>query len=306
MFAAQKTKCGSKIAPSDRRVAATPICVEIRDNLPREVVDSERMNPCPLSRRQSAFTLIELLVVIAIIAILAAMLLPALSKAKGRAHGVACLNNTKQIMLGWMLYLGDNDDKIPPKIVSNGQDWTVNPDNTNSFKLVDSDPANGSLLGPYVKSPGVYKCPADVFKSPLNPGPRVLSTAASASLGNKPTIVNDPSLGRTYFGATKLSQLIRPGAAMTFVTLDEHPDSIDDAVFHTICGLSKSGAQFRNIPASYHYGGGCNFSFADGHSEIKKWKDPRTVIPVTYTKIGNINVPGSPDYEWIDDRLPYE
>lgn len=256
-------------------------------------------------RPLAGFTLIELLVVIAIIAILAAMLLPALAKAKGRAHSVACMSNTKQIMLGWLLYTSDYDERFPSKIVANSIDWTANGDNTNAFKLVDSDPTTGSMLSAYVKNPGVYKCPADRYMSPQNPGPRVLSIAVNASLGNKPTIENQIP-GRTYFAATKTSQLQTPGAANTFVTLDEHPDSIDDAVFHTVAGHIKQNGIFRNVPASYHYGGGCNFSFADGHSEIKKWKDPRTVMPVTFSKIGNINVPGSVDYEWLNDRIPYQ
>jgi hypothetical protein len=88
--------------------------------------------------------------------------------------------------------------------------------------------------------------------------------------------------------------------------LDEHPDSIDDAVFHSLGGYSIQNAQWRNVPASYHDGGGANFSFAEGHSEIHKWRDPRTNIPVKYTEIGNIKVPGSKDYVWLNDRLPYE
>jgi prepilin-type processing-associated H-X9-DG protein len=88
--------------------------------------------------------------------------------------------------------------------------------------------------------------------------------------------------------------------------LDEHPDSINDSVFHTIGGLQRVNATFRDLPASYHYGGGANFSYADGHSEIHKWKDPRTRRAVKFEDIAaNMTVQNSQDYEWLNDRLPY-
>jgi len=235
------------------------------------------------------------------------MLLPALAKAKGRAQSTVCLSNTKQLLLGWMLYVGDNDDLMPTKIVANGVDWTANPDNTNASKLVDP---NQSLMGSYIKSAGVYKCPADKYQSALNPGQRVLSVAANGVLGNgvQPGNVLNEISGRTYVKQMrKLTELTKPGPASTFVTLDEHPDSIDDALFITRIGGSPSSAYLANIPASYHYGGGANFSFADGHSEIHKWADKvRTVVPVRLVTQNNKDVPGSPDYVWLNERIPYK
>ena len=164
-----------------------------------------------------------------------------------------------------------------------------------------------SLLAPFLKSTGVFKCPSDRYPDPTK-GPRLFSLSGNAFLGGIGVTVVNEIPGRTYSakGVSKTSNLVRPGPAMTFVTLDEHPDSIDDAVFHSIGGASLPSAEFRNVPASFHYGGGANFSFADGHSEIHKWRDKRTIIPVTYTKIGNLKVPGSRDYEWLNDRIPYQ
>jgi prepilin-type N-terminal cleavage/methylation domain-containing protein/prepilin-type processing-associated H-X9-DG protein len=253
--------------------------------------------------KRRGFTLIELLVVIAIIAILASLLLPALGKAKAKAEAIACMSNAKQVMLGWLLYTEDGEGRMPPKLYPNGAIWG-NPENTNTALLLDP---NQSLLGAYMKSAGVYKCPADRVPDPLT-GKRLFSLSANAFLGGISVTVASEIPGRTYNpkGVTKLTQLLKPGPSMTFVTLDEHPDSIDDAVFHSVGGLSIQNAELRNVPASYHYGGGANFSFADGHAEIHKWKDKRTIIGVNITKIGNLKVAGSVDYVWINDRIPYE
>jgi prepilin-type N-terminal cleavage/methylation domain-containing protein/prepilin-type processing-associated H-X9-DG protein len=256
-------------------------------------------------RHRRGFTLIELLVVIAIIAILASMLLPALARAKGKAEAIKCMSNTKQVMVGWLLYVSDNNDFIPTKIVANGVDWISDPDSTNALLLVDP---SQSLLGTYVRNPGVYKCPSDKYLHPRFQAPRVLSLSANAYLGPNGVTSQNEIPGRTYpdKGFKKTAELVKPGPVNTISILDEHPDSIDDAVFHSIGGLSAPNAVLRNIPASYHYGGGANVTFVDGHSEIHKWKDPRTKPPVTMQKQGMIKVPGDPDYTWINDHLPYE
>lgn len=254
------------------------------------------------SRGRAAFTLIELLVVIAIIAILAALLLPALGKAKSKAQGIMCMNNTRQLMLGWLLYADENQDRMVsnPGWVTGIMTWGPESDNTNTAKLLDPQQ---SLIATYVRSVGVFKCPADIFMSPRNPGRRVRSLSMNAALGGNPVLANQLP-GREYFAAKKLSDLSTPGPSLTWVTLDEHPDSINDGTFHVISGLTPATARWRDLPASYH-NGACNFSFADGHSEIKKWLDATTVQPVQFKDFEGLRVRASPDYDWINERLPY-
>jgi len=273
------------------------------------------LNPMLTPRRKRpvsfAFTLIELLVVIAIIAILAAMLLPALAKAKGRAHAISCMSNTRQLMIGWILHATDNQDALMSnRPVEGGMGWLASSfDNTNASLMIDPQQ---SQMANYVRAAGVWKCPADSYSKSGVPGPRVRSLAMNAGLAvgievdpNAPT-----TLGRTYLKrAAKMTDLNRPGPSMVFVFLDEHPDSINDSLFHVIAGRSLADAEWRDLPASQHYGGGANFSFADGHSEIRKWLEKSganaTFRPVTYADMPNLSVRASRDYVWVNDRMPY-
>ncbi|HEY3760930.1 MAG TPA: type II secretion system protein [Verrucomicrobiae bacterium] len=267
------------------------------------------------------FTLVELLVVIAVIGILAALLLPVLSRAKERAQGISCMNNCKQLAVGWVTYTGDNHDKLmlngSHKIgkgrfwIGKGDlTWGPEPDNTNVSLLVDSQVA---AMADYIKTPQVYKCPQDHYQSADNPGPRTRSVSMNGALCNKPHFIN--GTGREYFTATSLSDLNTPGPANVFVFLDEHADSIDDGAFMVDPGYPPGQEQWRNLPASYHNGAG-SFSFADGHSELHQWLEtsganttlyPVRMIGISSAQPWNYDQSGftSRDYEWITDRMPY-
>jgi prepilin-type N-terminal cleavage/methylation domain-containing protein/prepilin-type processing-associated H-X9-DG protein len=264
-------------------------------------------------RRGGSFTLIELLVVVAIIAILAALLLPALGRAKLKAQGIQCMNNSRQLMIVWKCYCDDNGEKVPSAWDRAGDWWPVGDMTWTGNAVQDGYNINNwnptqtvvrSTLWPYCgNNAAIFRCPADVRYPCVVQGatyPRVRSMSMLSWFNGADADTFGPA---GYVVYAKTTDVLKPGPAMTLVFVDERADSINDGEWCTSMfgwdPSQPSAWSVVDIAANYH-GGACGFAFADGHSELHKWQDVVLRIPMGHGP--NTAAPNSRDAYWIMER----
>jgi len=252
-----------------------------------------------------AFTLLELLVVIAIIAILAALLLPVLSKSKAKAQGDQCLNNMKQLTLGWIMYLGDNNDRLVPNWILAVPNWTSAPESWvtgNEQKLPEATNVacvqNGRLYN-YIKSPAVYRCPS--LTGTAEVGVPADSLVRSVSMNGRMggALPGDTSVAGTVWDTSAMfgsnnpsiraaSAIRNPPPVNALVFMDESVNTVDDCFF--IIQMGSDVTTWQNSPTARH-NHGATLSFADGHVELWNWNSITDEQERDYPATGDIDLP---------------
>ncbi len=278
---------------------------------------------------QAGFTLIELLVVIAIIAILAAMLLPTLGRARQRAQAIQCLSNNRQMAIAWTMYAGDNYDTMVPNRGLGGQSpQTLNPltnpdlqpggrfaqwcpgdvGNNITIALYYDQWIKAGLLYPYLSSLSIYHCPGDKNRVPRTVAPSLRRPALRTySMNCWLQSMDGPNYNTAawngitgYYVYKKLANMSRPGPSKTWVFIEESPIGIDDGYFAV--DPTQLNTWF-NVPSVLH-GNASEMAFADGHSDTRQWTDGKMIHGVGADPKGNHVTadPNSGDLAWFISR----
>ena len=251
-------------------------------------------------RGSLGFTLIELLVVIAIIAILAGLLLPALAKAKTKAHAIGCVSNQKQLQVCWQMYTMDFDDKLVLNASGMNRSswvagWLQNAQDATNVNLIK---APIGKLWNYNQSLGIYKCPADPSTVRIMGKiyPRTRSISMNGNMNGDVNWSSGPNMRAQFWWYKKLGEITNPSGQ--FVFIDERKETIDDGYLLVFLGttLGNQPTQWGNLPAIYH-NEAAGLSFADGHAEIRKWQDAAT----KKQGVGGVRL-APRDVPWIQKR----
>ncbi|MGV3771837.1 MAG: type II secretion system protein [Verrucomicrobiales bacterium] len=263
-----------------------------------------------VSSSRKGFTRTELLAVLVVTCIVAMLHRSTFANEKNRSRSITCLSNLRELTLGWLSYADDNGgalipnnlggDNIQPTAsnwISGWLGWENSSANTNIQHLIDPRYA---LIAPYIRTNvSLFKCPEDIYTSPIQQRQvwalRVRSYSMNYAMGPGNDFKRSFATETAIF--SKLSDLTELKPEEAIVLLDEHPDSINDPMFLT----SWREPRWVDLPGSFHHGSG-SFSFADGHVDLHRWIDSRTVRPVRYNFDPFPLTPNNPDLEWVRKR----